>query len=138
MAEQAPGQHVLATGKLYILRFGQKKMSPCFAAAFFDGEDGKLALRGKGSGAAIRALSLADLKDVFVPLPPAGEKEQRRRGIARRSVRELRAKFARAREALAGACAGGVLFTTRREKPVLNFETACALTWPCGATILKV
>jgi type I restriction enzyme M protein len=64
------GQHILASGNLYIIELDEEKANPYYLKAFFDSEQGHAVLRSITVGATIPNIGIDKLRKVEIPLPP--------------------------------------------------------------------
>lgn len=64
---------VLANGNLYILELDETKVNPYFVKAYFESENGIIALSRITVGAALPNIPVDGLKKIMIPLPPLDE-----------------------------------------------------------------
>lgn len=70
VVEVPEGQTVVATGNLYVVRLDTERVDPYFVAAFLASDDGRELVLRRMTGTTIPTLSLKDLREVEIPLPP--------------------------------------------------------------------
>lgn len=76
MAIVPDGQTLLASGNLYFLDVDTDKVSPVYLTMFLESELGISQLDRLSKGNAVRTISIADLKQVQIPLLPLSEQHQ--------------------------------------------------------------
>lgn len=105
VVEIPDGQTVVATGNLYVVRLDTERVDPYFVAAFLASDDGRELVLRRMTGTTIPTLSLKDLREVEIPLPPMVVQ----RAVAERyqaaldELEIMQLKVERARAAIAGA-----------------------------------
>ena len=63
------GKSVLANGNLYIIELDETRVRPYYLKAFFESEQGAVALNSIAVGAAIPNIAVEQLKKLIIPLP---------------------------------------------------------------------
>lgn len=76
VADVPDGRTILANGNLYIIRLDPQLIDPYFLAAFLASEDGKRSLEQLTVGTVIPNLSLRNLKQLEVPVPPMDKQNE--------------------------------------------------------------
>lgn len=105
VVEIPDGQTVVATGNLYVVRLDTKRVDPYFVAAFLASDDGRELILRRMTGTTTPTLSLKDLREVEIPLPPM----EVQRAVAERyqaaldELEIMQLKVERARAAIVGA-----------------------------------
>lgn len=69
VADFKDDKKVLANGNLYVLKIRDYQADPYYLQALFESEYGQTLLTGILKGAAIRSLSLKELKELMIPIP---------------------------------------------------------------------
>lgn len=69
VADFKDDKKVLANGNLYVLKIRDHQADPYYLQALFESEYGQTLLTGILKGAAIRSLSLKELKELMIPIP---------------------------------------------------------------------
>lgn len=69
-------KHFLASGNFYIITIDRQKADPYYIAAYLTSGKGRLALADISIGEVIPTISMTELKNMELPLPPMEEQQQ--------------------------------------------------------------
>ena len=75
VARLKPGEKILATGNLFIIRVDQEKINPLFLKLFLEGNDGRAQLRANSTGTTIPGITARAFEDIVVPTFPREAQE---------------------------------------------------------------
>lgn len=70
VASVKDGKRILVNGNLYIIELDEEKANPYYIKAFFDSELGYAALKNISAGVAVPNISVENLSNMQIPLPP--------------------------------------------------------------------
>ena len=76
VAETIGDVSIIANGNLYIIDLDESKADPYYIKAYFESEQGILALNSISVGAAIPSIGIDQLKQIHIPLPPLNTQKQ--------------------------------------------------------------
>ena len=102
IAEVAEGEKIVANGNLFLIELDETKVNPYYLKAYFDSDEGSLALKKIAVGASIPIISAEALGKLVIPIPPMGVQYR----IAERycaknaEIRELERKLEKAQDEL--------------------------------------
>ena len=66
---------IIANGNLYILEVDETKVDPYYLQAFLQSDEGQKLLASVATGATFASISIKDLSDLEIPLPPLPEQK---------------------------------------------------------------
>ena len=76
VAEVPEGRKIIAAGNLYIISVDQDVLDPYYLKAFLESSLGVVSLQRASTGTVIPSLSIQNLKDLIVPVPPMDEQKK--------------------------------------------------------------
>ncbi|MBR1852852.1 MAG: N-6 DNA methylase [Lachnospiraceae bacterium] len=102
IAEVAEGEKIVANGNLFLIELDETRVNPYYLKAYFDSEEGSLALKKIAVGASIPIISAEALGKLVIPIPPMGAqyKIAERYRAKSAEIRELQRKLEKAQDEL--------------------------------------
>ncbi len=76
MANIDDDEYILANGNLYFIEINEAKINPVFIKLFLQSENGMTQLNRYAKGAAMKSISIQDLKKILIPKLPREKQDQ--------------------------------------------------------------